>query len=379
MIRFIPGYFYVKFRYWLSRNKENPIKTQTNRILLMAAAALILIFAGFLVFNRQLSLTTDGTGEVTDQEASLPAAGEQGAVDLIDRYKTMVVAEDDQTVTIRDERGREVIIDKKPERVILLQNTLLDLWYLAGGTAVGRVSGTTSVPEEALDLPEVGRTTTPNLELLLAQNPDLVIMNAWTSSHVELAPILEENGIPYFFTGTSVSPYVNVLKALYAFSRLTGDQEAYQHNVLRIAQEVDGVLEQVPANEHPEVLVLFGSSKWVKAEMDNGLVGEMAAMLGAENVVENVGIEGESKIDFSLETIVESDPDYILVSVMGDVEAARDRLYEDMEKNEAWASLTAVQEGEVHFLPKELYLYKPNARYPEALQGLLEILHPEAE
>jgi iron complex transport system substrate-binding protein len=353
-----------------------------RNLLVISTAVLVLIFAAFLILDRSSAVETllvrDGRAGVQDTdmveaEATLDPSATN---DLLDEYKSMVLAEDEDTVTLRDERGRVVTLEKKPERVLLLQNTLLDLWYLAGGTAVGRVSGTTSVPESALDLPEVGQTTTPNLELILAQNPDLVVMNAWTASHVELGPVLEQNGIPFFYTGTSVDPYKNVLRALYVFTRLTGDERAYRENVITIDARVQALIQRVAGRQSPSVLVLFGSSKSVKAEMDNGLVGEMVAMLGGQNVVENVNIEGESKVDFSLEKIVEANPDYILVSTMGDVEAAKDRLQEDIESNEAWSSLTAVQEGRVYFLSKDLYLYKPNARYPEAMQGLLEILYP---
>lgn len=349
---------------------------KNNRMLLFVAFALILIFAGFLALTALQNQSAEPDRKNLALEGGYSGESEQGAADLLDGYKTMVIDENESSVTILDERDREVVIGKNLECVILLQNTLLDLWYLAGGEAVGRVSGTISVPEAALGLPEVGNTTTPNVELILALDPDLVIMNAWTSSHVELASILDENNVPYFFTGTSINPYENVMKALYTFTRLTRDETAYRENVLQIAEEVNHVIARVPDGEGPDVLVLFGSSKWVKAEMENGLVGEMVAMLGANNVVKNITIEGESKVDFSLESVVDADPDFILVSAIGDMEAAKERLSEDMANNEAWASLTAVQNGEVHYLPKDLYLYKPNARYPEALQGLLEILYP---
>ncbi len=314
--------------------------------------------------------------KVAKTEVEEPSLESEAVDDLLDEYKTTILAEDESTITIIDARGREVIISKYPERVILLQNSLLDLWYLAGGTAIARVSGSMSVPEPALDLPEVGNTTSPNTELLLAQTPDLVVLNAKYSSHIELEAILTENEIPFFYTGTSINPYENILKSLYVFTRLTGDEEAYQQNVLAIVTQVQTIVDSVEGKPVPDVLVLFGSSKYVKAEMENGLVGEMVRMLGGVNVVKNVEIEGEARVDFSLEAILEADPDVILISVSGKVEDVEARMAEDIESNEAWNSLRAVQEGRVYYLPKDLYLYKPNARYPEALQGLAEILYP---
>jgi iron complex transport system substrate-binding protein len=296
-------------------------------------------------------------------------------VSIADEYKSMVVSQDEKTVTLLDARDREVTIQKNPKKVIPLQNTLLDLWYLAGGSAVARVSGTTSVPEAAMELPEVGKTTAPNVELILANEPDLVILNATTDSHHELEPVLDENKIPYFYTGTSVNPYDSIMKALYTFATIVGNDDASE-TIDNIDEQVSEIVKKTEGKESPSVLVLFGSSRSVKCEMDNGLVGDMCKRLGAQNIIENVNIEGTTKIDFSLETIVEKDPDYILICVMGKLDGVKDRMAKDIESNEAWASLTAVKEGRVHYLPKDLYMYKPNGRYPEAFQGLFEILYP---
>ena len=39
--------------------------------------------------------------------------------------------------------------------------------------------------------------------------------------------------------------------------------------------------------------------------------------------------------------------------------------------------LSAVQEGRVYVLPRELFHYKPNARWAEAYEYLLAILYPD--
>lgn len=316
--------------------------------------------------------TNEPTKETTPEVTNTPEPQE---VVVADQYKSMVLSQDDTTVTILDARGREVKVQKSPTKVVLLQNTLLDLWYLAGGTAIARVSGTTSVPEAAMDLPEVGKTTAPNVELLLAEQPDLVILNATTEAHHELESILEENGINYFYTSTSIDVYESIMKALYTFATIVENEKAYEDSVVAIDEKVNEIVDQTKGKESPSVLVLFGSSKSVKCELDNGLVGDMCKRLGAENIIENVNIEGTTKIDFSLETIVEKDPDYILICVMGKLDGVKERMAQDIENNEAWASLTAVKEGNVHYLPKDLYMYKPNARYPEAFQGLYDILY----
>lgn len=291
-----------------------------------------------------------------------------------DRYDSMVLAQDDETLTILDARGNKVTIKKKPKRVIPMQITLLELWYLSGGEAVARTSAKSNIPEQALNLPEVGTTTIPNIELLLAVQPDLVILNSTSDSHVEMAPILEENNISYFYTGTSLNPYESIMETLYLFSTITEDDEAFEQNAIQIEKGVNQVIAKTKGKKSPTVLILFGSSRTVRCELKNGLVGDMCNRLGAKNVID-FEIKGESKIDFSLETVIEHDPDYILISVMGDLDKVKNKISKDIESNEAWRSLTAVKEGRVYYLPPDLYMYKPNERYPEAFEGLYDILY----
>jgi iron complex transport system substrate-binding protein len=58
-------------------------------------------------------------------------------------------------------------------------------------------------------------------------------------------------------------------------------------------------------------------------------------------------------------------------------EAALDYMEQNFESNPAWAELTAVQEDHYVLLPKELFHYKPNARWGESYAYLAKILYPE--
>ena len=50
-----------------------------------------------------------------------------------------------------------------------------------------------------------------------------------------------------------------------------------------------------------------------------------------------------------------------------------------VESNPAWPGLQAVQNGRYLLLPKELFHYKPNARWGESYAYLAKILYPELE
>ena len=73
------------------------------------------------------------------------------------------------------------------------------------------------------------------------------------------------------------------------------------------------------------------------------------------------------------EEILIQDPHYIFISTMGDEQSARNNMNSILKKEE-WQTLSAVKNGNVYFLPKELFQFKPNARWAEAYEYLAEIL-----
>ena len=101
--------------------------------------------------------------------------------------------------------------------------------------------------------------------------------------------------------------------------------------------------------------------------------GAMLADLGVNNLAD----ENRSLLkDFSLEAVIEMDPDFIFVIPMGnDTEAAMRNLEEATAANPAWASLSAVQNGRYITLDPTLYLAKPNAQWDAAYQGLFDNLY----
>ena len=59
---------------------------------------------------------------------------------------------------------------------------------------------------------------------------------------------------------------------------------------------------------------------------------------------------------------------------MGDESAAKEYMSSLLESDE-WSALTAVKRGNVHYLPKDMFQYKPNSRWDEAYHYLANILH----
>jgi iron complex transport system substrate-binding protein len=79
--------------------------------------------------------------------------------------------------------------------------------------------------------------------------------------------------------------------------------------------------------------------------------------------------------NLSIEHIILSDPDYIFFVQRGDnTQGMQEHVQKTLMDHPAWSELTAVKNGRVYFMDKNLYNLKPNHRWGEAYQGLENIL-----
>lgn len=278
-------------------------------------------------------------------------------------------------VAVADGLGKTVVLKKNPQRVVCLYTSYLDLWDLAGGTVVGRVDSKENVPESAKAVETVGSYVKPNLEAILALQPDLILLSSGVNGQVDLIPMFEKNNIPYLALDyTNFDDYLNMLKI---YTDLTGKEELYQSKGFEVKEKVDAIIARVPKDKKPSVLLLLGSAKNVSARLPDSTVGDMLQDLGAINIAYDASLKAEEMEVFSMEKVIENNPDFIFVQTMGDVAESTSRIKKDVEDNPAWGYLTAVKEGRYIYLPKDLFLFKANERYAEAYEQLARLLYPE--
>ena len=75
-------------------------------------------------------------------------------------------------LTITDMMGRSVEISAKPERIVAISPTAMEMLYEVGGEAVGR-SSSARFSEEVIALPDVGGAYNPSIETIVTLRPDL--------------------------------------------------------------------------------------------------------------------------------------------------------------------------------------------------------------
>lgn len=277
-----------------------------------------------------------------------------------------------QPVVFTDALGYEVALTSW-ERVVSLYGSFAETWTSAGGQLVGATSD--AIEERQLDLGDdvaiIGSVKQPSFEDVLALEPDFVILSADTAEHVALHDALAAAGIPHAYY--RVDAFEDYLAMLRQFCALTGREDLYEKNGLAVQRRINGVLAAVQGQPSPTVLLVRAYSTGAKAKGADNLAGVILQQLGADNLV----ARHESLLeDLSLEEVIAADPDYIFVVTMGDEARALDYMADNFESNPAWAGLSAVQNSRYIVLPKELFHYKPNARWGESYALLAGYLYP---
>ncbi len=331
-----------------------------KRIFPALCAALLLAGCGAQTAVESTSTAPAATAETSAESTATPEAT------------------DGTTLTFTDDLDREVTVPVQPQRVAVLLGSYADVWCLAGGQDTLVAAADDAWTDFDLNLGDevanLGSLMEPNLEELIAAQPDLVIASSNTTSNVELLPSLEDLGVPVIYFG--VNSFNDYLEMLDVCTQITGELQNYQTYGLDVQAQVEKAKEQDDGSA-PTVLLLRSASTSCKVKNSKGTVlGEILADLGAVNIADS---DTSLLEDLSMERIIADDPDYIFVVFQGsDQDAAQKTLDVALTSNPAWDTLSAVQNGNFYLMEKELYHLKPNARWGEAYQKVADILYPAA-
>ena len=279
-------------------------------------------------------------------------------------------AEKSKAYTFTDDLGRKVTV-KSHKRVVACMGSLADAWQLAGGTLVG--ASDDAFGHYAVDSSKVsgvGRSTSLNLESIIALKPDFVIMtgisdgkHATGVSQADAESALKEAGIPVaFFKVTTFDDYKRMMGV---FCAITGRDDLYKKNVTKVGEKIKSAVSTYSVkSKSPSVLIVSAFSKGLVVQNTSGMAGAIVKDLGAVNVAD----EHPSLLsDFSLEAAVEANPDYVLVLAASDDTATAQKYYDQVVgSNSAWQGMDAVKEGRVTMLDAAHFLYKPNADWAES-------------
>lgn len=284
--------------------------------------------------------------------------------------------------TFTDSTGTEITLNEQPTTVAVLFSSYAEIWTLAGGEVDITVGETIErgFTDDTVLLVDDGAGKTIDNELLVSYKPDFVICSSDIAAQKETAELLQSiHTIDIPCAQFQVDCFDDYLSMLKICTDITGNSEAYETYGLEISASIDSIIEKVKeAQVEKEILFIRSGSSSSSAKAKTAtqhFAAKMLEDLGCYNIADNAPVLLDG---LSLEEILQEDPDCIFISTMGDENAAK--AYMDGVLSEpTWQALTAISESNYFYLPKDLFQFKPNARWNEAYQYLAKLLYPEID
>ena len=262
-----------------------------------------------------------------------------------------------------DSMNREITIPQSVNRVISLGPNLTEIIAaLKPEALVGRTDYCT-YPEWVEDIPSIGKISSPNIEKIIDLEPDLVV----GSTHVkkEVIETLEKAGITTanLYNSTSIEESYQIVLDMGTLLNKSMRAEAI---VNEMKNEMNEIETAVSGLNKPKVYYVVGFGQWGEHTAGGDtFIGKMINLAGGENIAEDV-----SGWTYSLEKLIEADPDIIVISkYFGS--------YDKFKTTEPYSDLRAVKEGHLYTIDNNK-LDRQGIRNAEGTMDLAKIFHPEA-
>jgi len=271
--------------------------------------------------------------------------------------------------TVTDDMGRQVRLKSEPQRIISHVPSITETLFALGlGDKIVGDSDYCDYPEAAKTVPKIGGYFTPNIEAIVALNPDLVLTDGYVP---ELITKLDSLGIP--LAVIDPKDINGILRDIELLGNVTGSQKEATELTGDMKKRIDAVSwKVVPLSYRPSVFYVFDATDTTKpwTAGPGSFVDALISLGGGENIA---AISSDAWIQFNMEELVDADPEILLVdSHMGTAVISP----EELKKLPGWQNLTAVKEKRIYTIDGDL-VNRSGPRIVQGLEDIAKILHPE--
>lgn len=284
-------------------------------------------------------------------------------------------------VTVKDMAGREVTIEKQPERIV-------SGYYISSSAciALGLTDKMVGIEDKSakrpiyklaapalIDLPNVGSAKAFDLEACIATEPDLVIL---PMKQKDTAQTLQEMGIATLLVLPESHEQLIEMFTLIGTATNTVKQAekliSYYNTKLSAVTELT---RDIPDDEKP-VVYLGSTGDILRTAPREMYQASLITTAGGKNAGDV--LEGSSWTDIDNETFLTMNPDVIVIPTDNFAVSSPDYTVEDVLNNATFADVTAVKNGAVYQMPVGFEAW--DSPVPSGILGtlwMLHTLHPE--
>jgi len=265
------------------------------------------------------------------------------------------------TQYVVDDLGRLVAVNGTHQRIISLAPSNTEILFALGlGDEVVGVTMYCDYPPEAQDKEKVGDYYGPDIEKIIALQPDLIL--ATDFHRFDLIPALEQQG----FAAFAVAPQTldDVLESIQKIGEITGKEAEASELVDEMTTKIEEVEEQTKDLEQkPSVFYMtWHDPMWTVGR--NTWIDDLINIAGGVNMFSQYF---ESGAMVEIEWVILLNPAIIITSEWS---------YDWAQNATELASTNASQTGRIYTFDDDL-AQRPGPRLIEGLEWFAHFIHPE--
>lgn len=265
-------------------------------------------------------------------------------------------------VTVTDVKGRSVTIEKEPTSIVSLTPSNTEILFALGlGDKIVGVDEYSNYPEQTNAIDKVGDFNGPNIELVIQHKPDLVVAGGYIQD--EAIKKLEDLKIPVI--SSEAAGLEELYKTIDVLGKVTGKQQQAGQLVEKLKSNMKAVADKAASSDKPKVYFNVDINGFFTAGKGT-FISELISMAGGTNVAD----DSEGYAQYSVEKIVEKNPDIIITTE----HAGKP---EDIKNIEALKSVNAIKNDKIYTLNADI-VNRLGPRVDQALEQLAKAIHPEA-
>ncbi len=270
----------------------------------------------------------------------------------------------DYPVKVTDDRGKEITIPKRPERIVVAGTPLYTEILIDLG-ALNRIVGVSESPDnppEVANVPRVGPIFNPNTELIIALKPDVIF-----GAIGAVRDTLERAGLIVVSLGRVGSGAIDSVTEIFRTIRsvnlvIEGDTKRADTLIGKIAEDIVVTEGTVLDRFKPTVAILYPTGEQPPFAAGRGTPeNEIVLRAGGINVFPDVADYKQ----VSFEEIVKRDPSVIFTDPF---------LIPLITQQRALQQVKAVREGRVYGIKASQWV---SSRINQTIKAVADLLHPK--
>lgn len=263
--------------------------------------------------------------------------------------------------------GNEITFAKEqPTKIISLTPANTEILFALGlGDYIIGVDALSDYPSEVIDIAKVGDFSGPNIEAIVALEPDLIL----ASNKMQIDAINQLKALGLNVAAVEATRYEDVFKSIKMVGDLTATSDKAQILINQMKVEEEAILKKVNDYKGESISAYYVMSAGEFGNWTSGpgsYVDDMLKMLKVKTITD-LDVTAPW-MDFSLETLIASDPD-ILIVVKSDYLNAQ-----MLSEMDGYKDLTAIKEDKAYEVNEDI-VSRASVRIIEALEILYNVVY----